>query len=197
MRNKIFGIGLSRTGTTSLTLALQILGYKAIHFPADEQTQSELYLFFASKRETVRLSILEQHDAITDTPACCLYQALDKCYPQSKFILTVRNKEAWLKSCERFWQKELIPFLHRDPYISYLGYIRYIHNKIYGIQNYDQEVFANVYDTYTAEVMRYFQSREEDLLILDICGSEGWEKLSPFLGLAIPSLAFPFENRGY
>lgn len=33
---KVFGIGLSRTGTTSLGTALNQLGIKTIHYPHDE-----------------------------------------------------------------------------------------------------------------------------------------------------------------
>ena len=32
-RSKIFGIGLSKTGTSSLTEALEILGFSAVHYP--------------------------------------------------------------------------------------------------------------------------------------------------------------------
>jgi hypothetical protein len=38
---KVFGIGLSRTGSMSLTEALTILGFRALHFPADPVTQRE------------------------------------------------------------------------------------------------------------------------------------------------------------
>src|SRR5207237_3908 len=46
---KVFGIGLSRTGTTSLTRALELLGYRAKHYPTAE-------------------SHFEEYDALTDTP---------------------------------------------------------------------------------------------------------------------------------
>jgi Sulfotransferase domain/UDP-glucoronosyl and UDP-glucosyl transferase len=91
-RRKVFGIGLSRTGTSSLTQALNILGYKAIHFPHDNVTRAELYRFFASGSGRLSLSLLQEADAITDTPACCVYKALDQGYPGSKFILTVLSE---------------------------------------------------------------------------------------------------------
>jgi peroxiredoxin len=72
---KIFGIGLSRTGTTSLTEALTLLGYRTLHFPWDEVTRAELYQFLACHPASAQLSVLQVADAITDTPACCLYQA--------------------------------------------------------------------------------------------------------------------------
>src|SRR5205085_2716068 len=94
-RPKIFGIGLSRTGTTSLTQALELLGYRTVHGPADHVTQLEFYEFFATGSQGVHLSVLKEHDALTDAPVCCLYRALDKAYPGSKFILTIREKQSW------------------------------------------------------------------------------------------------------
>jgi len=39
---KIFGLGLSKTGTSSLTDALNLLGVKAVHYPHDQRTYEEL-----------------------------------------------------------------------------------------------------------------------------------------------------------
>ena len=52
-RGKILGIGLSRTGTTSLTRALEILGLRAVHFPR-------------------RLREIRRHDAATYARGGCL-----------------------------------------------------------------------------------------------------------------------------
>jgi hypothetical protein len=194
LKNKVFGIGLSRTGTTSLTEALKLLGYKALHFPDHKVTQSEVYAFFASQSGCINLSILMDHDAITDTPVCCLYKALDKSYPGSKFILTIREKESWLHSCERYWKEVLMPLIQTGPDHPY-KYIRFINEKVYGAQDYDREIFSGVYDTYNTEVVQYFRDRPQDFLILHICGGEGWSKLAPFLGATIPKASFPFENR--
>ncbi len=108
-RAKVFGIGLSRTGTTSLTQALHLLGYKAIHFPHDSVTRAQVYHFFDSELQCLSLALLQEADAITDTPVCCLYKALDQAYPGSKFILTVREKHSWLRSCRSLWLEELEP----------------------------------------------------------------------------------------
>ena len=78
---KIFGIGLSRTGTTSLTLALSELGLHAYHFPRGRE-------------------VIDSVDAATDTPVAAWYQDLDAAYPDSKFILTLRHRPEWLDSCE-------------------------------------------------------------------------------------------------
>ncbi len=191
-KKKVFGIGLTRTGTTSLTEALNLLGYRTVHFPDDKVTQAEFFNFFASQSEFIHLSILKDYDAITDTPACCLYKALDKSYSGSKFILTIREKESWLRSCQRFWRAVLVPLIENEPDHPDNKYIRFINDTLYGPQDYNPE---RVYDTYHAEVIEYFRDRPQDFLILNICGGEGWSKLAPFLNAPIPNASFPWENQ--
>jgi len=193
---KVFGIGLSRTGTTSLTQALHLLGYKAIHFPHDSVTRAQVYHFFASELQCLSLALLQEADAITDTPVCCLYQALDQAYPGSKFILTVREKHSWLRSCRSFWVEQVEPYCRAMPASWLAQYSRVLHERLYGTQEYEQETFSRAYDAYTAEVREYFRERPQDLLVLDICGGEGWSKLAPFLEVPIPEAPFPWENRG-
>lgn len=193
---KVFGIGLSRTGTTSLTDALRLLGYSAVHFPQDNVTRAEVYRFLACRPASVSLSVLQEADALTDTPVCCLYQALDQAYPGSKFILTVREKPAWLRSCRNFWQRERDLEASATPDNPIVQYRRVTEKHLYGTPDYEAEGFEAAYDRYTAEVRGYFRDRPGDLLILDICGGQGWNELAPFLGLAIPQIPFPWEKQG-
>src|SRR5262249_9811138 len=82
---KIFGIGLSRTGTTSLTYAFAELGLRAHHFPRTR-------------------AFIDEADAATDTPVAAWYKELDVLYPGSKFIVTPRSIPDWLDSCEVLWR---------------------------------------------------------------------------------------------
>jgi hypothetical protein len=192
---KIFGIGLSRTGTSSLTLALEQLGFKAVHFPCDEVTQGELHAFMFSPRDKLYLSILEVYDALTDTPVCCAYKALDKAYPNSKFILTVREKQSWLKSCEFLWERRRHLLLAGTPDVPFRSFITFINETIYSTDTFDKHVFSAVYDSYVADVLRYFVDRTRDLLIFDICGGGGWAELCRFLDVkrGMPS-DFPHQK---
>lgn len=103
-RPKVFGIGLSRTGGTSLSHALARLGLKAVHFPADADTRREIVTYLdRGASDPLQLTILRDHDSVSDTPVCCVYRGLDAAYSDAKFILTVRDEEAWLRSCEAYW----------------------------------------------------------------------------------------------
>ena len=42
--------------------------------------------------------------------------------------------------------------------------------------------------------MEHFKDRPEDLLIIDICSGEGFEKLAPFLDRPLPTQTFPHKG---
>ncbi len=179
---KIFGVGLSRTGTTSLAEALNLLGIKTIHFPSDRNTLKEL------KSGNYKLTVLENFQGAVDISVAPYYAQFDKTYPHSKFILTVRPLETWIKSVERHWH-----LAERWSGPDY-PFIEFIRAAVYGSITFNEDRFRYVYQTHYRNVSDYFSERPIDLLIIDIFKGEGWEKLCPFLGLSIPNVAFPCRN---
>jgi Sulfotransferase domain len=182
---KVFGLGLSKTGTSSLGEALNLLSIKTIHFPHDRRTLAEL------RAANYKLSILEDYQGVVDIPVAPYYAQLDKIYPDSKFILTVRDKHSWLSSIETHWRSRSAR-MNKNP--QYKEFTQFISACVSGSLRYNKDRFLYVYDTHVRNVKDYFQSRPEDLLILDICGGDGWEKLCSFLGLPIPEARFPHAN---
>ncbi|MBS3781210.1 MAG: hypothetical protein KGY66_01020 [Candidatus Thermoplasmatota archaeon] len=178
-KHKVFCIGLSKTGTTSLTKALKILGYKTKHFPIRllKYTEEGLKFDFAGA---------EKYDFLSDLPVVRFYKELDKTFPGSRFIFTTRELEEWLDSCNRhFWPGQI---LKGDFWFNRL------HKEIYGAIDYDEEKFRKAYKKHRQEVLSYFSKREDDLLIIDITDGEGWEKLCPFLDESIPERDFPEKD---
>lgn len=190
---KMFGLGLSRTGTTSLNTALEILGFSSCHFPADPITQIQVRRFLESGQGSLRLSLLETLDSLTDTPVCCIFKGLDAAYPQSKFILTLRDKEAWLDSCERYWQEVSIPSFRENPMQH--SYARAINRHLYGVEHFNRRNFSRTFERYHRNVDDYFSRRPGQLLKLRICHGEGWQKLCSFLGSPVPDVPFPEQNK--
>lgn len=179
---KLFGIGLSKTGTTSLATALRLLGYRTIHYPQDPVTARQLMT------GDFRLRILEDHDAALDTPIVPFYRDLDRAYPGSKFILTIRRKEDWLRSVESWWQQQPIWWDEETARC-------YFRAAVYGCIHFHRERFSDVYDTHLENVQQYFRNRSHDLLILDICGGQGWDELCSFLDRPVPEALFPHQNK--
>lgn len=212
-KEKVFGIGLSRTGTTSLNGALIELGYNSKHFPNEiiyntsfkvrirERIVHLLWKFpltrkikkrFIEKilKDTKNNLILKKDeirkwDALTDTPVTRFYKQIDEGFPNSKFILTTRNIETWLNSCEKIfnlneYRTACTAQLHKDLYNSLV---------------FDRAKFKKAFLKHEKEVFRYFNNREKDLLILNIEEGDGWEKLCNFLKKPIPNKKFPHENK--
>lgn len=176
--NKVFGIGLSRTGTFSLATALNALGIPTRHFPEDHRTFEQL------RTGDFDLDVLDHYRGLCDTPVVTYYAQLDRLFPGSRFVLTVRpNTEEWLRSMKKLWRS--IDDIEENPYT------RFVNTAVYGTWSFAPERFRWVYDTHVANVRRYFARRPNHFLELDICGGEGWEKLAPFLGLTPCSTPFP------
>ena len=186
---KVFGIGLSKTGTTSLTKALNILGVKSIHYPWDETTYAEL------RRGEYRLSLLRDYDGVTDTPVAPFFAQLDRAWPDSKFILTIRDKPSWLRSAESHWKGYKQGRHAGNP--RFAEFADFISACVYGCVEFNAERFSYAYDTHVELVTRYFENRPDDLLVLDICGgAQRWDALATFLGRDHPGdLPFPHEFR--
>ena len=193
-KSKVFGIGLSRTGTSSLADALQRLGLRSIHFPADPITQAELIAFYAHRATAGRLTIVDQCDAVTDTPIVPIYKELSELYPDSRFILTVREQDEWLPACEEFWSRSMGPLYCQYSGTAFAKYVRIVNKEVYGSSDFDRELFKAVYESHVKGVMSWFAHSPERLLILDICSGQGWKELCTFLGCPVPALAFPHTN---
>ena len=178
---KIFGIGLSRTGTSSLAKALEILGYKTMDFPGKNMPK-----YAPGDLSSIEADLLENYEALTDTPIPSLYKQLDAKYPGSKFILTVRDMDSWLLSCKRHFTEKLAE--KHNPVLNE------VHNDIYECAVFDEKKFRKGYDRFVKDVLSYFKKRRQDLLVMNICTGEGWEKLCPFLNKPVPPEPFPDTN---
>ena len=173
---KVFGIGFHKTGTKTLGRALEVLGYKVCGPRQDllESVRQENY-------KTV-FKIVNDYNAFQDNPWPLIYKTLDEKFPDSKFILTERDEEKWIRSVvNHFGSKE-----------------REMRKWIYGI-GYplgNEKTYLNTYRSHNTNVKEYFKNRPKDLLILDITSGEDWEKICLFLEKKIPDVGFPYMNKG-
>jgi hypothetical protein len=181
-RTKVFGIGLSRTGTKSLHHALTYLGYRSEHFPAH-------LLKLVNGALTLDLDGVRHYEAMTDTVASAFYRELDQRFPGSKFILTVRDIDPWLRSCSAHFAS-----MQAEPISASANAIRLLRMQLYGSEDFDAEKFRKAYQNHINQIKSYFDGRD-DLLVIDICGGQDWLPLCRFLGVAPNGGAFPWANR--
>jgi hypothetical protein len=165
MQDKIFGIGLGRTGTKSLAQALRILGYSVIHYAQ-------------------HVNDIVRHEAATDISVACRFEFLDAIFPRSKFIYTTRNIESWLDSSERAAKT-------KPPWQKLPAEVIEIRWRTYGAVDFDRQQWKTAYDRHHAQVMTHFKDRPDGLLVMNICQGDGWQKLCSFLACDIPEPPFP------
>ena len=177
----IFGIGLSKTGTTSLFAALAELGFRSATYRHLRGLGLEEWFEGNFERD-----YLAEYDAATDLPLATFFPQLDARYSGSKFILTVRELDSWLKSAETHFTRPPATSFGRDVRLA-----------TYGITGYDELRFRHVYETHARNVGRHFRERPEQLLTMDLVGGEGWEALCPFLERAVPDTPFPHVQPGH
>ncbi|MCB1381796.1 MAG: hypothetical protein KDJ73_02465 [Notoacmeibacter sp.] len=182
-QGKIFGIGLSKTGTTSLYAALEMMGYRAGTFRHMRKAGLGDWMAGDFTRD-----YLGGFDAVTDLPIGTWFRELDALYPGSKFILTRRESEAWLKSVERQFRS------NPDPAP---GFIRDVRLAQYGVTTFNEARFRRILGEHEQAVRSYFADRPDDLLVMDVFSGDGWEKLSAFLGKPTPDAPFPSVKPGF
>jgi hypothetical protein len=174
--NKVFEVGVAKTGTTSLAMAFEILGLRLASWVPN------LYDEVKAGKFDNTLAWAEKFDAFKDGPwhEDDLYKILDRRFPESKFILLEREDESWLKSIENFFSADINWNNIDEKYL---------------IQNFSdrkQEMLDFKHKRFT-DVKDYFKDRPDDLLVMNICAGEGWEKLCPFLEMPVPKVRFPHE----
>ncbi len=84
--NKVFGIGLSKTGTSSLSKALTLLDFSTAHW-------TNPYSHDLLMKEDIPL-----FDSLTDITVSYQYREIYEEYPDAKFVLSTRSIEDWEKS---------------------------------------------------------------------------------------------------
>ncbi len=187
--NKVFGIGLSRTGTTSLWSALNEIGIKSKKFP-------RIFRFKGrgvgenGVTVPINIEVINDYQGWVDTPVARFYKLLDERYPGSKFILTVRNIDDWLLSCKYFFKEVPQEIVESRKHWDTLQ----LHYDLYSAISYDEDKFKKAYYEHKEDILNYFNNRLDDLLLFDLCGGDGWDILCSFLKKPLPDKNFPKLN---
>jgi len=179
---KVFCIGFQKTGTSSLAKALQALGYSV--GDAIKPLNREVNWRAPDPRPEIIekvLSVVEGVDAFQDSPAAFVFKELDAAHPKAKFILTLRDAEAWLESYRRYFPDQNNP-LRRWMY------------GVDGLSGHEAR-YRELYEAQNAAIIAYFENRPDDFLIMDLNKGDGWLKLVNFLGEGALK-PFPHANKG-
>jgi len=172
--HKVFCIGFHKTGTKSLAAALTRLGYRVTgpNGVNDPEIARNVY--------AMAFDLVERFDAFQDNPWPLLYKELDRRCPGSKFVLTIRSSESWIRSQVGHFGSQVTPMR------------QWIYGA--GCPAGNEELYVRRYESHNRDVLAYFKDRPDDLLVMNLAAGDGWNKLCPFIEKGTPDLPFPHEN---
>ena len=176
---KVMGIGLPKTGTTSLHKAFIKLGYRSNHELLDQNIMRKI--------RNRNFQIMDAFDAACDVPISVFWKELYAAYPTAQYILTPRRKERWLKSIAN---NTLSVNRNNAPGM-------FCRAMLFGEQHkasFNKEAYSHTYDQHTANILSFPNFSSNNLLVFDVCGGDNWIKLCSFLEKPIPQTPFPHEN---
>lgn len=179
-RARIFGIGLNKTGTTSLHAALTILGFESLHWggPAIREAVEA-----ARDTGAPLLSNLDaRYDALSDIEALSTaFATLDRQYPGSRFVLTVRPVDEWVDSRRRHVETNVL----RKARGEYNGTFLVV----------EESAWREKWEEHLGLVHAHFRGRH-DFLEMDLSSGSGWSPLCELLEVDTPAASFPWANQG-
>jgi tetratricopeptide (TPR) repeat protein len=185
---KIFGIGLSKTGTSSLAAALNELGFNTLDWinplTCELFAEDDIHLF----------------DAFTDTPVTESMEFLFHLFPASKFIYTFRSVDDWEGSIINQVRRhfgyadfaEAKQAMQRRDAFPYGLRFSNLHRSLY----FNYENYREAFRAYDRRVREFFRDKPPDrFLEFNVFAGHGWQELCAFTGRAVPVEPFPWTNR--
>ncbi|SMQ51131.1 unnamed protein product [Zymoseptoria tritici ST99CH_3D7] len=211
---KVLCLSMGRTGTASMKVALEILGYPTSHgFDMHENpNDADLWMeaidgkWYGKKPVNLNADFWDMQlghvSAITDFPANVFGPELIAAYPDTKVILTERDVDKWYPSFDQALIKSSeLPivssiFGQLDPVVKKLAPLvtKGMMRGQFGAGN-AVEWRRNAKPTYTehyASIRRLLADQPERLLNFEL--EEGWGPLCEFLGQPAPDVKFPRVN---
>jgi len=133
------------------------------------------------------------------------YKSIDKAFPNSKFILTIRDTpEQWYNSVTKFHTKLFgngqLPTKEDLQHADYVwkGWIWECNRLIYKTPEndvYNKAQLIQTYVDYNTGVKDYFKEEPDKLLVINVSGKNSYQKLMNFLEIDSPFSDFPWENK--
>ena len=198
MTLKVIGAGFGRTGTLSMKVALEKLGYNKCHHMLEVMSsarQVDLWYEIAQGGVPDWDAVFDGFAASVDFPSSYYYKELAQRYPDAKIVLTTRDFDRWYQSAnETIWElsnsvpgwMKLIPRGRKTDRMVF----GIVWDRCFGGRFEDKAHAESVFNDHIAEVKASVP--EDRLLVMEV--KDGWEPLCQFLGHEIPEEPFPHVN---
>lgn len=196
MALKVIGSGFGRTGTKSLKLALEQLGFTPCHHMIEIRPtpgQVDFWADIAARKPVDWHAVFAGFEAAVDWPSCNYWREMAAAFPEAKVIHTTRPFEQWWKSFSKTIAESLMTETPtEDPVRLKQRFMvnTIIRDDVFGGRMEDKEVARAAFEKREAEVKAGVAPGR--LLVFE--PTDGWDKLCPFLGVPVPETPYPFTN---
>jgi len=183
---KVFNVGLHRTGTKSVHELLLRSDVKSVHWPVlcNGVNYEDPIAGRESDRPFVAATLaplIEDIAAVSDVPIPALYDLLDAAYPNSGFIAIYRSPFDWVRSVRSHVNtRDLHPF-------ERVQYWRYLPGQPTSLREVDDATLYAMFLTHYRDILSFFRDRNT-LLFLDLQEPNLGEKVCEFLDLPATDL---------
>ncbi|GLQ56948.1 sulfotransferase family protein [Devosia nitrariae] len=196
MALEIIGAGFGRTGTSSLKVALEHLGFGPVHHMFEVRDNPHLlppWQAFVEGRGIDWETAFRGYRAQVDWPGAACWRELARDFPDARVILSVRDPDDWFDSVQATIVKLLgtrgqQPDKHINALVE-MGH-KLIEQGIFGGRLSERAHAIGILNAHIEEVKATIAPAR--LLVFDV--REGWEPLCAFLGCPVPAITFPKLN---
>jgi len=188
MALKVIGAGFGRTGTLSLKLALEQLGFGPCYHMMEvfKNPEAPSWWIDAADGHPNWPKIFDGYSATVDWPNATFYRELASYYPDAKVILTERDAEAWFNSTQAtIFERD---FTAGDTVFDTMA--TKVIGRLFDNRMHDRDHVTSVFKAHNARVREVIAP--ERLLVYEV--AQGWEPLCAFLGVSVPDTPMPKVN---
>ncbi|KAI1123122.1 P-loop containing nucleoside triphosphate hydrolase protein [Nemania abortiva] len=201
---RVIVCSLPRTGTTSIKLALEQLGYPNVYHMSTfvEHAEDSKYWVQAIKAKisgrriprSVWDGLLGNYQAVVDAPSCYFAVELAEAYPDAKVIILNRDSERWYDSFSNTVQKmikrreslETLEWILRPFLPTQVSAIIRTGNLLsksgVGLGSYGKEECLRFFNDYYADCRARIGAER----CIDFKVQDGWAPLCDHLGVSVP-----------
>ena len=195
---QVIGVGLGRTGTNSLKLALEQLGFGPCYHMSEVFQHPERARRWQDRAAGELVpweELLQGYRAAVDWPPVYFWRELVRDFPQAKVILSTRDAGRWYASLDATIHQALKasppPDMPEPVRAQRLMAADIIMERHFDNRFSDREHALAVFAAHQAEVERTVAPQR----LLTWCADQGWDGLCRFLGVPVPQEPFPHTNR--
>lgn len=194
MTLQVIGAGLGRTGTYSLKLAINQIGFGPCHHMEEVLLNMpvQVPLWAAAVNDQAEWGrIYEGYTSAVDWPTACFFRELAKKYPEAKFVLTERDAERWADSFGATIYKLLAGRDQApDEMKAWLDMANGVIAKTGFPPGLQHAELMQAFNAHNEAVKALIPA--ERLLVFQV--KDGWGPLCDFLGVPAPETDFPRTN---